>query len=215
MKKHVQLFCLIPMAALVLSGCASTALKEENASLKQTVAQDQQALRDYADKLQAASEMSAQDKAQAEAQMDALRSELNKALQEKQVLVKRLEDLTIIEMQYDVLFESGKVDLNRSGRDIVGQIAEAFKKYPDYHMRVEGHSDNMPIGEPLKQTYYSNWELSAARAATVVRYMIYGLNVPGENLSIAGYADFRPVADNTSKDGRAQNRRIRAVIFKQ
>lgn len=205
---------VIPFAALIIGGCSTAVVKEENASLIQAHEQDQQTLRDYADKLRAVSERSEKERARSEAEMAALRHELKTALQEKQVAVKRLEDFTVIEVGQDLLFESGQVDMTAQGKAIVAEIATALGKYPSYHMRIEGHTDSMPLNDRLKQRYRSNWELSAIRAATVVRYMIYGLQVPGKNLSIAGYADHRPVATNETKEGRAQNRRIRAVIFK-
>lgn len=206
---------VVVFVALAVSACASTELKQENDSLKQARAQDQQVLQDYADKLRAAAEQSEAVRARSEADMAALRKELNAALTEKKVAVTRLEDLTIIEIGHDVLFESGQADLTSQGQAIVKEIAAAFKKYPDYHMRLEGHADNRPISKELKDRYPSNWELSAARAASVAKYMIYGLDVPGQQVSIAGYADHRPVASNDTQKGRAQNRRIRAVVFKQ
>lgn len=215
MPKNIKHTCLVFLMALMLSACSTTALKEENASLKATIDQDQQALRDYADKLKAANEMSAQEREKAESEMAALQRELDKALQDLQVAVQRLEDLAIIELPYNMLFESAQADMSGSGKDVVTQLADAFKKYPGYHMRIEGHTDSMPIGASLKQRYHSNWELSAGRAATVAKYLIYALNVPAENVSIAGYADKRPVADNATKEGRAKNRRIRVVVFKQ
>lgn len=199
---------------LITAGCASTALKEENAALKQQLSQDEQTLKDYADKLTAANKLSEEEKSRAESELAAMRRDLNNVLQENQVHVKKLEDLTVVEIKQSVLFKSGQAELSKEGKAIVTEIANTFSQYSGYHMRIEGHTDNMPIHEKLKQRYYSNWELSAARATTVVRYMVSALKVPAKNLSIAGYADNRPVASNDTKEGRAQNRRIRAVIYR-
>jgi chemotaxis protein MotB len=94
-------------------------------------------------------------------------------------------------------------------------IAEALEDYPAYHLRIEGHTDDKPVSKNLKTTFASNWELSTARATAVVRYMIYGLKVDPQRLSAVGYAQYRPAADNSTKEGRATNRRIRAVVFKE
>lgn len=208
-------FIVIALAIVFIgSGCSSQRLKEENSDLKQQMQQDQQTIQDYADKLRTTEKLSSEDSERYETELEAIRNDLNKALQENQILVKKLDDLTIIEMEHSILFASGDAGLSSEGKAIIKQISEAFNKYPGYHMRIEGHTDNMPLNAELKQHYYSNWELSAARAASMVRYMIYALNVPSEKLSIAGYADNRPVASNESKEGRSQNRRIRAVVFK-
>jgi len=205
----------ISLAVLfTVSGCASTELKQENSDLKQQVQAEEQALKDYADKLRAASKMSEEERARHQAEMTNMQRDLNKVLNEKQGVVKKLEDLTIIEMQQSVLFASGQAELSQNGQSIVKSISTEFNKYNGYHMRVEGHTDSMPIHAKLKQRYSSNWELSAARAASVVKYMTFGLGVSDKSLSIAGYADNRPVANNETEEGRAQNRRIRVVVFK-
>ncbi len=199
---------------LSISGCSTTGLKQENIDLKQQVQAEEQMRKDYADRLRAASKISEEERASRQAEVASMQRDLNKVLSEKQVVIKKLEDLTIIEMQQSVLFSSGQAELSQEGKALVKSISTAFNKYDGYHMRVEGHTDNMPIRAQLKQRYFSNWELSAARAASVVRYMVYGLGVSGKNLSIAGYADNRPIASNDTDEGRMQNRRIRVVVFK-
>ncbi|MFC1748909.1 OmpA family protein [Pseudomonadota bacterium] len=210
----VKLATLLFAVVFIGMGCSGKALKQENADLKQQSSQDQQTIQDYADKLRAAEQLSEQESVRYDAEMETLRRDLDTALKENQVLVKKLEDLTIIEIEHSVLFGSGQADLSSEGKSVVKEIAAVFNNYTGYHMRVEGHTDNLPMNAELKQHYFSNWELSAARAANVVRYMIYALDVPSKNLSIAGYADNRPIATNDDKAGRAQNRRIRAVVFR-
>jgi len=203
------------LAVLIsISGCSTTGIKQENVDLKQQVKAEEQMRKDYADKLRTASEMSDEERSKHQSQVSNMQRDLNKVLNENQAVVKKLDDLMIIELQQSVLFTSGQAELSSEGKALVKNISTAFNKYDGYHMRVEGHTDNMPIRAQLKQRYFSNWELSAARAASVVRYMVYGLGVSGKNLSIAGYADNRPVASNDTDDGRKQNRRIRVVVFK-
>lgn len=212
--ESIKLVAASFIIVLLGTGCSTKALKQENVDLKQQTVQDQQTIQDYADKLRAAENLSEQDRARYQAEMEVMRRELEQALEDNQVLVKQLDDLTVIEMKHSVLFGSGQADLSGPGKAIVKEIAEAFSRFSGYHMRIEGHTDNLPLNAELKQRYFSNWELSAARAASVVRYMIYALQVPASNLSIAGYADNRPVTANDSKNGRTQNRRIRAVVYK-
>ena len=210
----LKLASMLLVIVFVASGCSTASLKQENAALKQQIEQDEQTRQDYADKLQNATKMSTQERIRMQKEMASMRHDMNNMLHEKNVIVKKLNDLTVIEMDHSVLFSIGNADLSADGKAIVKDIATAFNQYPGYHMRIEGHTDNVPVGSALKQHYFSNWELSAARAASVVRYMIHALNVPDKNLSIAGYADNRPMTSNDTVEGRAQNRRIRAVVFK-
>ncbi len=210
----LRCFSVFLTVIVVVSGCSTAGIKQENEELKQRIQQEEQTRQDYADKLRAASATSEKEQSHSQAEMAAMRKDLDKALEENQAVVKKLKDLTIVEMEHNVLFKSGQVELNKEGKMIVRDIAAAFNKYPGYHMRIEGHTDNMPVHSKLKPSYFSNWELSAARAASVARYMIFALKVPRNNLSIAGYADNRPVASNDTVEGRAKNRRIRVVIFK-
>ncbi len=201
-----------------LSGCANKELQEQNASLQQQLikeeAAQQQLRKDYADKLQKAERLSEKQRIKANREIEALRLDLDEALRKNDVQIQHIENLTIIELEQTALFPSGQVDLTPEGKAVMKQLAATFKRHPQYQMRIEGHSDNMPLNKALQKQYISNWELSAIRAATVAKYLIYALDVPKERISIAGYADTRPVTDNDSQEGRDSNRRIRAVLYK-
>jgi len=204
---------------LLLAGCSGMdKLKKENASLKSQVVELNQVKKDYSDKLVSTQQNTAQEQARLQNELEQLRADLNQQLQklinENQVLVQKVEDLTIITLGEESLFGSGLSDLTLSGAQTISAITEALAEYPDYHLRIEGHTDDKPVGKGLKSRFASNWELSTARATTVVRYMIYRLKVDPQRLSAVGYAQYRPAADNDTKEGRAINRRIRAVVFK-
>ena len=211
---------MVVLTLVLGTGCTNTKrLQEENASLKSRVAELEQLSRDYSDKLASIEQLSAQERADLENEMAQMRRELDRQLQqqiaENQVLIQKLNSLTIITLGEAALFGSGIADLTRAGAATIRDMALALEQYPGYHIRIEGHTDSMPISDDLKATYASNWELSAARATSVVRYMIYGLGIAPERLSAVGYAQYRPVADNMTKEGRAKNRRIRVVLFKE
>ncbi|MGE0081682.1 MAG: flagellar motor protein MotB [Thiohalomonadaceae bacterium] len=106
-----------------------------------------------------------------------------------------------------VLFESGEAELHRDGRRLLDRLAPMLANTPG-RIAVEGHTDNVPIDNDL---FPSNWELSAARASGVVRYLI-GRGLRPERLQAVGFADTRPVATNDTATGRAQNRRVSLVI---
>lgn len=113
-----------------------------------------------------------------------------------------------IEMNSKILFSSADSELEEEAFPALKALAEVLKKLPN-SVDVEGHTDNIPINNEL---FPSNWELSASRAASVVHlFSRYG--VDPKRLSSIGYAEFRPIADNNTTDGRARNRRVKVVIL--
>ena len=109
-----------------------------------------------------------------------------------------------------LLFGKGDADLSPASETLITSIAGAMKDVPN-SIRVEGHTCDLPI---VSNRYPSNWELSTARATTVVRCLIEQAGLPPDRLSAAGYADVRPIAPNTSERNRAMNRRVDIVVLK-
>lgn len=149
------------------------------------------------------------------AQADARIQEYNALIQRFQKLIdagklkiKIVDGRMVVELPSDILFASAQATLSRDGHKSIREIAAVLAEVPDRKYQVEGHTDDWPI-----QTvrYRNNWELAAARAITVVRTMI-DTGLAPERVSAAGYGDTRPVGDNETQDGRAQNRRIEIVI---
>lgn len=109
-----------------------------------------------------------------------------------------------------VLFPSGSAELLSTSSRLLQQLKDIIMETP-YNIAVEGHTDNVPISGALQKIYPSNWELSSARASSVVRYLIQsGIN--SDRLRAEGYADIDPVASNDTEEGRARNRRI-SIVF--
>lgn len=108
------------------------------------------------------------------------------------------------------LFDLGKADLKPAARVILDNVAEILITLPN-RIRVEGHTDNIPINTYL---FPSNWELSTARATTVVRYFLEQYGFPPTQFSAAGYGEWHPVVPNDSMENRAQNRRVDIVILR-
>jgi chemotaxis protein MotB len=115
----------------------------------------------------------------------------------------------IISLGEGGFFDSGSEIIKTDGRELLNAIAMSLAK-ADNHVRVEGHTDNVPI-KSLK--FPSNWELSTARATSVIAYLITKFGLPPEQLSAAGYAEYHPVATNRTEEGRAKNRRIDIVVL--
>lgn len=111
-------------------------------------------------------------------------------------------------------YESGEVKVKPAGLPILGQLTEYLKSAAVHQLvRVEGHSDNMEIGPSLKGHFPTNWELSKARAAGIVRYLIEQGGMDSAQLSAVGYGSSRPVASNATDEGRKKNRRIEVVMY--
>ena len=115
----------------------------------------------------------------------------------------------VIQLPQDVLFPSGSATLNPEGRSTIGAVGDALAQIPGRRFQVEGHTDNVPIAT---QRFPSNWELSGARAITVVRLLLEQ-GVDPTNLSAAGFGEFQPLADNEAVEGRRANRRIEITML--
>ena len=111
-----------------------------------------------------------------------------------------------------ILFNSGSVEINQKGKKILLVVADSVRANVDQNLMVEGHTDNKPLGPTLRERFPSNWELSAARAAAVVRFFQKEGKLQPERLSAHGYSYFRPVASNQTLEGRHQNRRIEIIL---
>jgi len=121
------------------------------------------------------------------------------------------EDNMRIVFSSPVLFESGSDRLKESSLPHLSELAAAVAELPN-PIQIEGHTDDLPLaqGSPFK----SNWELSAARAFSVLRYF-EGRGVPSSRLSAIGYGEFRPLKPNDTPEGRAANRRIEISILRR
>ena len=111
-----------------------------------------------------------------------------------------------------ILFDSGSAKINDRGMELLQVMAGPLKNNKDQNIVVEGHTDNIPLSPGLKKRFPSNWELSTARAAAVVRFFQEQAEIEPERLSARGYSFYRPVASNTSDEGRRQNRRIEIIL---
>jgi chemotaxis protein MotB len=116
---------------------------------------------------------------------------------------------TRLSFKDQVLFDFGKAEINPTGFAFLDQIADALDKIP-YAVRVEGHTDNVPI---RTRRFPSNWELSVARAVNVVKYFAEVGNIDPKRLSAVGYGESRPVAANDTSSNRAKNRRVEILLL--
>ena len=148
---------------------------------------------------------------EAQAQLQRIGDQLEHAMGDliarKMVTIKRSKNSIEVQLRTDILFSSGSADVANAAVPILDRIAGVLKNSPN-RLRVEGHTDNVPIHTA---TFPSNWELSAARAASVV-HLFTDDGMDGTRMSVAGFAEYQPLAGNDTADGRNQNRRVSLIV---
>ncbi len=128
----------------------------------------------------------------------------------KSVTLEESERGITIHILENILFPSGKADLNGTSKLVLSQLATILSQLPN-DIRVEGHTDNVPISSAM---YPSNWHLSVARALSTAYFLINEKELNPEKVTVVGYAEYKPIADNSTTEGRAKNRRVDIVIIK-
>jgi chemotaxis protein MotB len=143
---------------------------------------------------------------------DQLVGNLKDEIQAGQVKITQLAGRLSVNMVDKILFDSGEAVIKTDGQKVLQHVGEVLAKMADKDIRIEGHTDDIPISPSLKDRFASNWELSTARATAVVRYLQDKTGIPPERLIAAGYGQYHPIAPNDTPAGREQNRRIEIVL---
>ena len=139
-------------------------------------------------------------------------SHLKKQIENQEVAIKTFEEKITVTFVDRIVFELGKSEISPEGREILGKIGKTLKDVRGKLIRVVGHTDNVPILPKYHYKFPSNWELSAARAASVVNYLQKDLGLDPTNLEAVGRSFYEPIASNETNEGRAQNRRVNIII---
>ncbi len=222
----------------VISGCATTrsiktnetekaaleaerqALQEELAEAKKTI-QEKDRFIDEMDQriaqLQRETEeqkaATAQEIAKISATNESLMKELRKEIEKGDIEIRQIRDRLTLTVAEQLFFDTGKADIKPEGQEVLKRIGAILKKIPEKNIRVEGHTDNVPIGPTLREKYPTNWELGSARAVNVVRFFQTESGIDPLRLSAVSYGQYRPRASNKTSSGKAQNRRIEIILI--
>ncbi|MBU3145775.1 flagellar motor protein MotB [Clostridium sp. CF012] len=153
-----------------------------------------------------------------EQQMDNLYKEVKKIVEKKDlqssIEVENQPKGVLIRFKDDMIFDTASAELKPGAKEILTQISDILKKY-NKNIKVEGHSDNIPI---KSDKYQNNWELSSARAISVVKFLSSELppdkRIKEKSFEVSGYGEFRPIAPNDTEKNRQKNRRIVLLIIK-
>jgi chemotaxis protein MotB len=139
----------------------------------------------------------------------AIQKALNPEIQRHEVTMTMRREGLVVSLKEMGFFDSGSASIRPDSLDAISRLAEVLKQRPE-NLRVEGHTDNIPIHN---SHFASNWELSTSRATEMIRVLMTQFGLPAARLSAAGYAEFHPVSSNQTPSGRAQNRRLDVVIL--
>jgi len=208
MKAAVVIICII---ALVLVGISlylldanrKLALKVDNLEKERAaIAAELEA------RVAAVSEEKEEEISQLKGTYDELVASMQKEIEEGQITITQLADHLSVSMIDKILFPSGEAGITPEGLEVLERVGNILKNTKDQMIRVEGHTDNVPIHARLQKQFPTNWELSTARATNVVRFLQEKIGINGILLHAVGMSEYHPVASNKTPDGRSQNRRI-------
>jgi len=191
------------------------AIEREAASLRTRVA-DLEAIRDQ---LRRTSEELQEAVAEKEKALLALRSTqddlllgLQKEIADKTVEVERIRDQIRVQMVDEILFDSGETEIKPAGLEVLRRVGAILKKTENRRIEVQGHTDNVPIVGALARRFPTNWELSAARATNVARFLQDDGGLDPTLLTATAYSEYQPRDRNDTGAGRRRNRRIEILL---
>ncbi len=143
--------------------------------------------------------------------MRLLERRLKKELGEKEIRLEMAERGLVITFVEEVLFDSGKAKIKEGAYEKLQKVARVLReKVPEKNIAIEGHTDDQPI---KYSGWKSNWELSTARATSVLHYLVDEASISPERLQATGYGEYRPVDTNMDEEGKKKNRRVEIIIL--
>jgi len=173
-------------------------LQQENAALKEQIETERKIREEKVAKLKDT--------------YDQLVGALEQEIKRGELTITNLKGKLSVNLPNKILFDSGKTAVRAEGKKVLRSLGDIMNKFPDKALMVEGHTDNVQISSRLIEKYPTNWELSTARANSVVHVLQDDVGLPGERLVAAGYGEYRPIAENDTDEGKAQNRRIQIQL---
>ncbi|HPG41248.1 MAG TPA: OmpA family protein [bacterium] len=178
-------------------------LEEEKASIVQELEQ----------KISDISRSKEEEVAKVKGTYDELVEGMKQEIEDGKIKITRLADRLSVSMVDKILFPSGEAEVTPEGVKVLERVGKVLKNTTNKVIRVEGHTDNVPISSKLIKKYPTNWELSNARATNVVRFLQEKVGIESARLEAVGLAEFHPIASNETVEGRSQNRRIEIILL--
>ena len=226
--KAAQAGAILLLAAALMAGCGVSKSKylEATQSADQLAAKNK-ALQENLDSTSAKKDQLEKDLAAIQASSDQLKAELENSkkatvnmqstyeglvgqlkneVSSGNVSIQQMRDGIRVNLAQDILFKSGSANLDKEGKDLLAKVADELKS-SNYEIAVIGHTDDQKIGPGLAQRYPTNWELGSARASQITR-LFKDAGIAESRMLAVSAAEGRPRGDNSTPEGRAQNRRI-------
>ncbi len=141
-----------------------------------------------------------------------LLKEMKGEISQGQVTITELKGKLTMDVVDKILFASGESAVKKEGLAVLKRVVEILKNVKDKNIRIEGHTDNVKITSRLAKVYPTNWELAAARAINVSKYL-QQQGIDPKILSATAFGEYQPLADNSTAEGRAKNRRIAIILL--
>ncbi|MGA7750088.1 MAG: OmpA family protein [Gallionella sp.] len=239
MIRKIHIGIVVLAAAFITSGCVSTGefdkmqagkndeiaalqqqkagLEQDNTALKQQIETHQQqnaAMQQQVGSLEEQKAALLAASQQRQQQYDALVHSLSKEVEQGQLQVRQYQNMLAVDLAEQIFFDSGRATLKPGGKEVLKKVGEALKGYENKIIRVVGYTDNVQITKALQDKFPTNWELSVARATTVVRFL-QDVGVPPQRMVASGRGEYGPIATNDTPEGRQKNRRIEIMLIDQ
>jgi len=141
--------------------------------------------------------------------------ELKDQIEAGEITITQLADQLRVKIVDRIIFPSGEAELSEKGMKVLAQVGGILRQTKEKRIKVEGHTDNVPIHPNLRGQFDSNWELSVARATNVVRFLVEEVGLNAGIIEASGFGEHRPTATNKTRRGRAKNRRIEIRLLPQ
>lgn len=120
---------------------------------------------------------------------------------------------TVFEMKQEILFNEGEARLNKNGKKTISDLAKIFRQFPQRQIAIQGHTDNQAVGKSLQKKFTSNWELAAARSASAIHFLQNIEEIKPQRMVLVSYSEYRPIHNNSTIQGQANNRRIEIILM--
>lgn len=150
--------------------------------------------------------------AQLKGTYDALQDKMKTEIAKGDIQLSQVGGRLQVDLVDKILFDSGEAKVSARGEEVLQRVGAVLAGIDDKLIQVSGHTDDSPISDRLVSQFPTNWELSAARATNVVRFLNEKAGVPGKRLVASGYGPYQPIASNATPAGRARNRRIEILL---
>ncbi len=145
-------------------------------------------------------------------EFDELQEKMKAEIEKGNIRLSQDQGRIKVDMVDEILFDVGEASISTQGEEVLSRVGAVLARMADKRIQVSGHTDDLPISPRLADRFPTNWELSAARAITVVRFLEERARVPGRRLVAAAHSQFDPISANKTASGRARNRRIEILL---